>query len=55
VSGAFFTHGSVVSVILERQQREGAGVVVLGRDHASPGHVARALLQQTHAIIVFAP
>jgi len=52
---AIVTHGSLIKVILERQRREHAGLVVLGRDDASPGHVVRALLQQTHAVVFFVP
>ena len=52
---AIVTHGSLVNVIDDRQQREHAGIVILGRDDSSPGHVARALLQQTHAVVVFVP
>jgi hypothetical protein len=52
---AVVTHGPVVDVILNRQQRAGAGVVVLGRDAGSPGHVARQLLEKTRAVVVFVP
>lgn len=49
------THGSVVQVILDRQRRAGAGVVVLGRDAGSPGQVAFELLEKTRAVVVFVP
>lgn len=49
------THGPLVSVIVDRQLRCGAGVVVLGRDNGSPGRVARALLEKTRAVVVFVP
>jgi nucleotide-binding universal stress UspA family protein len=52
---AVVTHGSLVSVILDRQLRAKAGVVVMGRDVGSPGHVASELLQRTHAVVVFVP
>ena len=52
---AIVTHGSIVEVILDRQRREQAGLVVLGRNESSPGHIVRALLRQTHAVIVFVP
>jgi nucleotide-binding universal stress UspA family protein len=52
---AVVTHGSLVSVILDRQLRAKAGVVVMGRDAGSPGRVASELLQRTHAVVVFVP
>ena len=52
---AVVTHGPLVDVILDRQKRSGAGVVVLGRDAASPGHVASELLNRTRAVVVFVP
>jgi nucleotide-binding universal stress UspA family protein len=52
---AVVTHGPVVHVILDRQKRCGAGVVVLGRDAASPGHIAFELLEKTRAVVVFVP
>jgi len=52
---AVVTHGPLVDVILDRQKRSGAGVVVLGRDTASPGHVASELLNRTRAVVVFVP
>jgi nucleotide-binding universal stress UspA family protein len=52
---AVVTHGPLVDVILDRQKRAGAGVVVLGRDAASPGHVAFELLERARAIVVFVP
>jgi nucleotide-binding universal stress UspA family protein len=52
---AVVTHGSLVSVIHDRQLRAKAGVVVMGRDAGSPGRVASELLQRTHAVVVFVP
>jgi nucleotide-binding universal stress UspA family protein len=52
---AVVTHGKVVGVILERQERSNAGVVVMGRDPHSPGSVARELLQRSTAVVVFVP
>jgi len=52
---AVVTHGPLVDVIVDRQKRSGAGVVVLGRDAASPGHVALELLQRARAVVVFVP
>jgi nucleotide-binding universal stress UspA family protein len=52
---AVVTHGSLVSVIHDRQLRSKAGVVVMGRDAGSPGRVASELLRRTHAIVVFVP
>lgn len=49
------THGPLVRVIADRQARADAGVIVLGRDAASPGHVARELLETARAVIVFVP
>ncbi len=52
---AVVTHGPLVDVILDRQKRSRAGVVVLGRDASSPGHVAFELLDRTRAVVVFVP
>lgn len=52
---AVVTHGPVVGVILDRQHRSPAGVVVLGRDPHSPGRIARELLRGGRAVVVFVP
>ncbi len=52
---AVVTHGSLVSVIHDRQLRSKAGVVVMGRDAGSPGRVASELLRRTRGIVVFVP
>lgn len=52
---AVVTHGPLVHVILDRQLRTDAGVVVLGRDAGSPGRVALELLERTRAVVVFVP
>jgi hypothetical protein len=52
---AVVTHWRLVHVIVDRQRRSGAGVVVLGRDVGSPGHVAFQLLDKTRAVVVFVP
>jgi nucleotide-binding universal stress UspA family protein len=52
---AVVTHGPLVQVILDRQLRSGAGVVVLGRNAASPGHVAFELLKKARAVVVLVP
>ena len=52
---AVVTHGPVVNVILDRQKRASAGVVILGRDAGSPGKIACELLEKTRAVVVFVP
>jgi len=52
---AVVTHGSLVNVILDRQLKAKAGVVVMGRDAGSPGRVACELLQRMQAVVVFVP
>jgi hypothetical protein len=52
---AVVTHGPVIDVILDRQKRSGAGVIVLGRDAGSPGRVALALLERTAAVVICVP
>jgi nucleotide-binding universal stress UspA family protein len=52
---AIVTHGSLIHAIRDRQLREHAGVVVMGRDPGSPGRVACELLQDTSAVVVFVP
>jgi nucleotide-binding universal stress UspA family protein len=52
---AVVTHGSLVSVIHDRQLRAKAGIVMLGRDAGSPGRVASELLHRTNAVVVFVP
>jgi nucleotide-binding universal stress UspA family protein len=48
-------HGAVVDVILDRQRRSGAGIIVLGRDATAPGRVALALLQRTRSLVISVP
>lgn len=47
--------GDVVEGIVHRVKREGAGVVVLGRDRKAAGAVTCEILRQTNAVVVVVP
>ena len=53
--GGVVAHGDVIDVIVDRQRRSAAGIVVLGRDAGAPCRVALALLQRTRALVVSVP